>query len=477
MAISRRRALLTGMTATAAAGVAGCAAQPADPPTVVSDLGGLVANARDFGIAGGETDESARLQNAIDYAHENGLALFLPAGRYTADGLLLREGTRLIGAGPEGTVIRAVPGSGNGPVLGIGRGPTRYVTVEGIGIEDAGNPDQHGIHIHARRGGEDTASGLWHSAFRLLRVAGFAGAQLWLQGGGHDARDPLQFLTFDGVILERRNDSERSLGLLMSGQVNQTAWTGGRIDGFGAAATAAPGINVKICRQLSGYDASDNGGPYLSDRIGHSHVFTDVTFQQAALGVFVDRAESITFDTCHFEGLGSGLLFSGVDHCRVDRCHFANSALGQGEPFSVRAVAGARVSGTGNVFLGRFGDMASADDSGASVLMSNGVGRDMAVTRNLTQRIEPAVEIDVGAAVTVALSASPTPVRVVKATHFPGERVVLKAAGGSVFFESGGNIDFENVATPLELRSGGTLTLVRFDSGPEWSIEAIHGAR
>jgi hypothetical protein len=65
----------------------------------------------------------------------------------------------------------------------------------------------------------------------------------------------------------------------------------------------------------------------------------------------------------------------------------------------------------------------------------------------------------------------------VTANRFPGERVVFKASGGSVFFERGGNIDFEGISVPLEILAGGTLTLVRFDSGPDWSIEATHQTR
>ena len=193
--------------------------------------------------------------------------------------------------------------------------------------------------------------------------------------------------------------------------------------------------------------------------------------------MYVDKAESITFDTCHFEGLGSGLLFSDTGQNRVDRSHFANSARGEGEPFSIRAINGALVSGSANVFIGDYGDMASADDSGATVALSDTLRNDPAVTRNMTRRMDPATEIDVGGAITVALNASPTAIRSVTPNRFPGERVVFKASGGSVFFEPGGNIDFEGISTPLEILAGGTLTLVRFDSGPDWSIEATHRSR
>ena len=475
MVISRRKAVIAGVTASAALAAAGCSRQQV--PDVVSDLGGLVANARDFGIAGGGADESRLFQDAIDFAHDNALALYLPAGSYRADGLVLRDRTRLIGAGPEASVIHAVPGSKNGAVLSISPGIVRGALVEALGLEAAGNEEQHGIHVFARRGRGDDASGLWHSDFKNVRVYNFEGAQMWLQGGGTDARDPVQFLTLQNVVLERRHDSARSIGLLMSGQVNQTVWLGGRIDGFGSRGDH-PGVNVKVCRQLDQYDPSTDGSTeYISNRTGHTHLFSGVTFQQAQLAVYIDKADSLTFDTCHFEGLDSGLLFSLAGQNRVDRSHFANSALGQEEPFSIRAINGAVVSGSGNVFIGQYQDMASADDSGATVALSNTLGSGPAVTRNLTRQIDPAATINIGGATTVVLNASPTPIRVVTASLFPGERVVFKASGGSVFFESGGNIDLEGTPTPIEILAGGTLTLARFDSGPDWCIEAMHRSR
>jgi hypothetical protein len=469
---------LAGLTASAALGGAACAAEvPRAAPEVVSDLGGVMANARDFGVEPGDTDQSRLLQDAIDFARDNGLTLFLPAGLYVADNLVLRDQTRLVGAGPDSTVIHAVPGSGSGALLTIDSGRVRSVFVEGIGFEAAGNNEQHGIHVQARRAAGDEASGLWHSDFRNIRVWGFGGAQLWLQGGGQDARDPVQFLTFNNVVLERQHDSERSMSLLMSGQVNQTVWLNGRIDGFGSQGDH-PGTNAKICRQLDRYDPStDDSTQYVSNRTGHTHLFAGVSFQQAQLGVYVDGAESITFDTCHFEGLDNGLLFSNAGQNRVDRSHFANSAQGGGEASSIRVVNGSDVSGSENVFLGQFGVMASADDSGATVSLTNTMTGEPVTTRNVTRRIDPAAEISVGAATTVALNASPTPVRNVTASRFPGETVVFKASGGSVYFDSGGNIDFEGTVAPIELVAGGTLTLVRFDSGPDWCIQAVHGAR
>ena len=472
--------LFAGVAAATAAGAVGCSTETVQvTPKVVSELGGLIVNARDFGVVGEAADVSRELQRAIDFARDNGLTLYLPAGEYAADGLVLRDQSRLVGAGPEATIIRAVPGSSEPALLTIDSGPVRSVLVDGVGLIAAGNGEQHGIHVAARRGAGQAASGLWHSDFRNVRVYNFGGAQLWLQGGGQDALDPIQFLTFTNVVLERRNDSARSLSLLMSGQVNQTVWLGGRIDGFGSRGDH-PGANVKICRQLVGYAPEVDGSTeYVSNRTGHSHLFANVTFQQADLGVYVDAAESISFDTCHFEGLENGLLFANSRENRVDRSHFANSALGEGDSYSIRAVNGAMVSGAENVFVGRYGLMAATDGGEAQVRLRDSMSDTPIVTRNLSRRLQPGASIAVGAATTVALSASSVPIREVSAQRFPGESLVFRATGGSVFFTSGGNIDFGGVPTPLEINSGGTLTLMRFDDdgGLPWAVQAVHRGR
>ena len=334
-----------------------------------------------------------------------------------------------------------------------------------------------GYSSFARRGSGDTVSGLWHSDFENVRVYNFGGVQMWLQGGGSDARDPIQFLTFRNVVLERQNNSARSIGLIASGQVNQTCWLGGRIDGFGSSGDH-PGTNVKICRQLKEYDPSvDGSSAYVSNRSGHLHLFAGVTFQQADLAVYVDHAESITFDTCHFEGLNSGLLFSGGGGNRVDRSHFANSGGGSQLPYSIRAQNGSAVSGSANVFLGQFGDMAVVDDESSSVNLSNSLGNDAVSTRGVTKLLTVDETIDVGCATTVALDASTKSVRYVSSSHFPGEQIVMKAVGGSVFFDAGGNIDFEGTRIPVEITAGGTMTLVRMDFGLQWSVVAMHGVR
>lgn len=476
--VGRRNALMGGVAFGALVGLSACTGDgdptpPPAPPTVVDDLRGVFVNLRDYGVTGGDVDESVKFQEAIDYAYQNGLTLFIPAGRYTADGLVLRNGSSIVGAGAETSIIHAVPGSENSSVLRIDQGVLQHVIIEHLGLEGAGNPGQHGFRARAERG-SNSSSGMWHSSFSHMRIYNFHGAQLWLEGGGQDALDPVQFLVFNNMVLERNPNVAESISLLMSGQVNQTYWAGSRIDGFGAAATGAAGVNFKICPQLRSYDASIDGRTrYLSKKVGHTHVFAGTTFQQAELAAFVDQAESISFDTCHFEGLANGVLFRNAIG-RVDRGHFANATIADtANGYCIGAIDGATVVGSGNMFIGEHGDMARTDDSGASIELTNSHGSEESVTRGLTRSIRTGSRVDVGAASTVELQGAGT-VETVTSRHWPGATVAFRASTEPVSFRAGGNISI--AGKEIRIAQGGTVTLTRFDSGAPWAVTGAYGA-
>nr|WP_280141988.1 glycosyl hydrolase family 28-related protein [Rhodococcus kroppenstedtii] len=245
-------------------------------------------NGKDFGAKGdGTTNDSAAIQAAIDYAAANSCSVYLPKANYRADGLLFRSGFMIYGDGREQSIITAVAGSANTFVFGIAEGITQHTMLKDIGIVAAGNAGQHEIHIWARRGTSKAgSSGLWHAKWDCVRVYNFAGAQIWFQGGGVDALDPIQIMEFYGMVVERRNDSAQSICVLMSGQVNQTTRNGGRMDAFGANSAEAAGVDLKICRQLNSYDVTYNESTtFASNKSGHTHLFNGMSFQQAQLAV------------------------------------------------------------------------------------------------------------------------------------------------------------------------------------------------
>ncbi|WP_153393876.1 glycosyl hydrolase family 28-related protein [Ornithinicoccus halotolerans] len=484
MQIDRRSIFRGGVVVGALTVTAGCTSCPppeeadrpeADPVMVTGDHDvGWLLNVEEFGVTSGEADQTENFQRAIDAAHASDRTLFIPGGRYTADGLVLRNGSRLLGAGAETSVIHAVPGSENEALLRIGQGVLQHVRVEGLGLTGAGNRGQHGLLIRAERG-EEGVSGLWHSSFANMRIYDFDAAQIWLAGGGTEARDPIQFLDLYNMVVERKPGTAESICVLMSGQVNQTTWIGGRIDAFGAESEGSPGVNLKICPQLERYTPGLEPAAYLSNKVGHTHVFSGTTFQQAQVAVFLDGAESVTFDTCHFEGLGSAILLRGAEGIRVDRCHFANATVASaGSGYCVRAEEDAHAVGYGNMFIGQFGDMAATDGSGATVQMHGSQGTQVAVTAGLTRSLEATSVLGIGAATTVVLTGAGQ-VSTIEGSHFPGASIHIRAAGGEVVFEGGGNLHLGG-GDSLRLADGGTASFVRFDDGPQWTLTSVVGA-
>ena len=484
MTIDRRSLVRGGTVAGMLAVVSGCTpgepeedvqvAPRPDPVMVTGDTDvGMLLNVKEFGVVGGDDDESAKFQEGIDAAHASDRTLYIPGGRYTADGLVLRNGSRVLGAGAETSIIHAVPGSTKEAVLQIDQGVLQHVSVEALGLEGADNPGQHGFLARAQRG-PDGVSGLWHSNFTYLRIYGFDGAQLWLAGGGTDARDPIQFLTFYNMVVERKPTAAESVSVLMSGQVNQTCWIGGRIDAFGAGSDGSPGVNLKICPELEDYAPGFEPVAYLSTKVGHTHAFIGTTFQQSELGIYIDGAESITFDTCHFEGLQDGLLARRTQGIRVDRSHFANATVANpGRGFCLRAVEGAQVVGYGNMFIGEFGDMAVADGSGAAVQLLGSQGTQTAVTSGLTRETAPTDEVDIGGATTMVLTGGGS-VRAIRSSHFPGTDIRLRVADGDVVFRAGDGLHL-GLDESVRVRSGGTVGFTRFDNGPDWVLSSVMG--
>ena len=431
-------------------------------------------NVRDFGARGdGATDDRVAIQSALDVASEMGGSVYMPRGVYRADNLILRQGVSLHGDGMEETVVRSrEAGDGQG-VLTIDAGVTQRVRLMDLGIDAGSDAVRHGIYIHARRGPGQSASGLWHSSLLRVRVSNFSGAQVWLRGGGLDSLDPIQFLDFTNIVVDRRNDNPASTGVLMSGQVNQTTWINGRVDAFGAGSAQAPGVNLKICAELAEYGHSTRDGDnYLSAKSGHTHIFIATSFQQAELAVLLHQVQNIRFLSCHFEGLSNGILATRASVGVVfDSPHLANSALASKTAFSIRAEQASSVQISNPIQIGSVGRLADTDGGTLSSVVIDRPGTvQPALTRNSTLQIAAADTINIGRATSIVVSGSPTPIKNVVSASFAGESTVFRAAGGPVAFAAGGNIGFGSTASPITLQPDDCLTLYKFDKGLAWGI-------
>ncbi len=433
-------------------------------------------SALEYGVTTTSADCSVEMQAAIDAAAASKKRLFIPRGDYRCAGLVLRGGVKVRGEGKEQSVLKPPAAATASSILGIPEGVVQDTVVEDLGFVADNTAVQHGILIHARRGTSgQNASGLWHSAFRNVRVYNFPGAQMWFRGGGTDSLDPIQFIEFVGMVLERRNNSAQSIALLFSGQVNQTTWSGGRADAFGASAAQAPGVNIKMCRELSAYDVTFDGSTtYASNKAGHTHIFHGFSTQQAELGVYLDGMQNVEFFGIHVEGTSNGIHATNASlGILIVSPHFANSALGTGNPYSVRASAAATVTMLNPIPNGSTGRLSDTDGATASVDVMMSASTAGVVTNGLTRQMTPAATLNTGKARTVVLNASATAIATVSSALLPNERLTFKALG-SCYLGSGGNIGFPSqIASPLEIPQGSSVTLVRMDKSDTWHIETM----
>jgi hypothetical protein len=111
--VSRRAALTGGALAAAASATAAAAVVHRDNPTAApARTADAAFNVRDFGAAGdGRTDDTAKVQAAIDAARDTGGIVQFPPGTFLTRRLTLYSRIHLRGAGGDATVLKLWPGA------------------------------------------------------------------------------------------------------------------------------------------------------------------------------------------------------------------------------------------------------------------------------------------------------------------------------------------------------------------------------
>lgn len=433
-------------------------------------VGSLVFNVLDYGAKGdGTTDDTTAIQAAIDAATATtGMGIvFLPRGNFTVSTLTMKPFVTIRGAGRYRTTITARPGA-SAAMIQFPSGMVQNVYIEDVQLAPGTTPNvgQHGVYAYAQAAAGQSG-GWWYGGMRRVRIAKFDGHGLWLRGGGIDYLKPHQFLTFEGVeSFAGTNTTSRSV--LITGQVGQALFSACELDGNGQGVAGA-GTSIEIKREV------DNAGANLSDASGYTIDFLNCTIQANALGARVERAANVKFDNCWFEDLNSGVLFeTSVEMGIVTGCSFADAGTnGSSTGYLIQAGATSTVVADGNRFAGSYDrDLVANSSNGVVISRGNRTSKTNMVTAGMTKQLSTAT-IAIDNNQTALISSGPA-LQTINSKHTPGELIHLRAWTADFTLVSGGNINLAGMTSPVMVRTGQIVTLVRTDLGTNgWILAAM----
>lgn len=408
-------------------------------------------------------DQTAVLQGEADaLAAAGGGELYLPHGTIIAD-YKHTDTVSLVGVGKYVTTLKPPVGSTSLGAVMLKAGPVRG-WLRNLSIRGNGNAGQRGIYFQAvGNGGTPNHGGWWNSGLDNVHVQGFAGDQIWLRGGGVDYLKPHQFLTFNDV---EAYTTGTAAALRLTGQVAQVQ-CGGHCE-FDGPAQANNGANIVITREV------DDNMAYISDVAPAVIDLGITTCQNNRRGITVDRGAAISF-AGWMERISEGVDASQSSTVNVSKAYFTNVGANAGNGYVLRAASSATLIAKENVFGGNVDKHIVS--SFANVVQSENVTTSGAaiITEGLTPNvgITAGGAVDLSAARTALVNGSATQLITVNSNAGPGERLSLKAWGGSVILNSTGNIHASGLAMPYTVPSNGVVTLVKYDLGAVWNIESV----
>lgn len=424
------------------------------------------------GAVDGVTDDTAAVQAMIDAIHGSDIGGgkgYLP-GFCAVDSVVLKDGVSLDGAGKFVSGLIARPGSGTAALVTLAAGPVRAslrrMEIRGA---DSANAGQHGLYFRSTAStGAPFHGGWWNSELDDVLVRDFHGHNIWLRGGGTSFLLPHQFLTFRNVVSLKSSTTAAAAGVRLTGQVAQVEVIGGQYDGPGQS---NDGTNIVLGREV------DDSDVVISDVAPGVIAFRGVTSQDNKRAVTISRSFPVVFDGCWLENISEGIAtFDSALRVTVRGTLFTNVGSNGGTGFGVQANSGCTIIADGNVFSGATDASLTATSGGIVIPRDNVTGGGTSV---ITSGLTYQVGVDGSGVVTIndyrtaIVNTSATPIVDVVSTASVGERVSLKAFGGTIVIDSGGTIHASGLTLPYTVPSGAIVTLVRHDLGSSWNIEAI----
>ncbi|MEX8058756.1 glycosyl hydrolase family 28-related protein [Microbacterium sp. 16-032] len=431
-------------------------------------FGWAIATDPRWGIMGdGVTDDSAAINAMLQEVYRSakgdfgGGVAYFPAGTYICEDIQLRSRVTIKGAGKRATRFKAKAGGTASSVFSLRPGPVQSSVLEDFEVMGNGNAGQHGIRLTATLG-TFSSGGWWESAMRRVRVSGFAGHQIWLEGGVGGFL-PHQFLAFEHV-------EAFSLGglhaLHVTGQTGQVSYTACQFDGDGIVVA----------------DGEDGASVYIGS-LSYSHTFINTTFQENLYGIILDGPSPVTLLGCYWENIGRAALAKGGTRLlRVIAPSISNGAhVSDNSGYIFRAEAASflvwdSVKAGGTVDRVQSTDTTSVI-SGSSYLGPTQPGAgSTGVTKNIAES-GGVITLNTAATTFLVNGSANTIVTISGTFRSPGEQVRIKAHGGSIVLGQTGNISVGKVSGTLTVPTDAWVTLCRVDSGgKDWVVVGMSPA-
>jgi hypothetical protein len=412
-----------------------------------------------------QEDDTVAIQRAIDQAAEDvtvGRQIFLPAGKYYVSSLVLRNNTSLRGEGPRHTTIRPLAGSNAPYLLTIQDGPLLGIELADLFFEAAApaNANQGVMRFTAQADNSPAEhGGIWYANFRRLRLRGFDGVNIWLEGGTEDYQLPHQFIHFEEVNVFRAC-SDTSVSLRLSGQVQHVSLVNSSFDTFLGCTS---GTNVEI-------GVTDNPG----GKTGNIQ-FINCSVQKGDLGIDLIRAENIIFNQTWFENLNRTIRVDLGKRIFIERSDVRNAAL-LGPVLEVISNQ-ADVVFRENYVLGTTHSLIDAPNL-TSIQVENNWWNTVtsgSLTAGITRQISVsgnAVQLEYSK--TAYVNSSAQQIATIESKLLAGEQISLRAHVGSITFNESGNIRLGGRSSPLVVPSGALVTFVRADLGGDlWHLMSL----
>jgi hypothetical protein len=384
------------------------------------------------------------------------VTIYLGPFSYSVNQITLRKGLKIIGMGASipGTILQSV--NGNEPVFVIPQAnftPATDVLLSGLRIVGSdGNTNEDAFFIDASSLSD---AGLWYSTFHNLYIYNFAGVGIHLKGATTNFYGSNQWNTFNNVVVYRTKGGGNALRI--EGSNFQLHFTNCEFDGQ----ALGDGTNIYV-----GNSSPPSGGVFAYP---FDITFRGLVSQTAAVGVQLDGAETVAFQTAHHELLWGAYLItnnSGIGTRGIsiyDSVFNSNVGVNNGTGYLLKV----DTTNTAGIYFFH-NRLASPDMVVSSTNLAQVVYQDneylgslnVPPTAGITTQMGAATSINIGGAHTVGLNTSANPIRTIQSSLGPGEMVTFLTLGGPVTFATGGNISLAGASMHTV---NGTITFIRND--------------